>query len=97
MPTGHSVSSLGESPMSFPMAILGVALIVTTFLTQCFPKTLQKWGFSISSQTLEVVENLPKFSQVVKLNDSLLLREETQYYQKFGFDMTPSRAIENLK
>ena len=43
------------------MLMISLAFVVIIFLRNTFYSTLQKWGFTISSNDIEVDENLPNF------------------------------------
>ena len=43
------------------MLMIALAFIVITVLRVGFYETMMKWGFTISTNTIEVDENLPNF------------------------------------
>lgn len=53
--------------------------MIITFLRRCFYDYLTAWGFTISSNDIEVDENLPNFFESVKLSDADWLVKENNY------------------
>lgn len=67
MVTDHTVGvSMSVNPAS-PLLLLSVALFVIIILESYFKDKLTAWGFSLSTNVIEVDENLPSFYQAVKL------------------------------
>ena len=68
--------------------ILLFCFIVTAIgmMTNIIPNQLAKWGFTISSNNLEVDENLPDFFQALKMTDKeWFVTENDNSKQKYDF------------
>ena len=88
MSSAHALSSIAGFDQATPMLLFGFAFIIITILRVGFYETLSKWGFVISSNTIEVDENLPNFFTAVKLSDCDWLVKENDYVKenyKFAF------------
>ena len=88
MSSAHALSSIAGFDQATPMLLFGFAFIIITILRVGFYETLSKWGFVISSNTIEVDENLPNFFTAVKLSDCDWLVKENEYVKenyKFAF------------
>ena len=54
-----------------------------------FFDTLLKWGFTISTNVIEVDENLPNFFYALRLSDAdWLVKENTYLKEKYHFSFT---------
>lgn len=49
MSSGHFWSTLTQLNQATPMLMISLAFVVITFLRNAFYSTLQRWGFTISS------------------------------------------------
>lgn len=79
MSSAHGWSSVASMNHASPMLMIALAFIVITVLRVGFYDTMMKWGFTISTNTIEVDENLPNFFQSVKLSDADWLVKESNY------------------
>ena len=61
MSSAHGWSSVASMNHAAPMLMIALAFIVITVLRVGFYETMMKWGFTISTNTIEVDENLPNF------------------------------------
>ena len=58
---------------------------------------MAKWGYSISSNVIEVDENLPNFFRAVKLSDADWIVEENGYYEKtYKLSFTDAAVVKRL-
>ena len=90
MVTGHTIVNLEDTTLAIPMLLIGLALLVSILLLKLIPKSLEKWGFSVSCERLEFSEELPDYCSVVSLQQSRLMRHEYNYYEKkYGFKIAP--------
>jgi len=63
-----------------PLFLLLIALTIIIILESYFKEYLTKWGFSLSSNEIDVDENLPDFYKAVKLSDADWMVKEQEYY-----------------
>lgn len=82
MSSGHGWSSVGDLDQATPLLFMALLFIVITILRAGFYDTMQRWGYSISSNVIEVDENLPNFYRAVKLSDADWIVDENGYYEK---------------
>ena len=61
MTSGHLLSTAGNLNQATPMLLICITLVVIHFGRTYFYETLSRLGYSITSTTIEVHENLPKF------------------------------------
>lgn len=61
MVTGHTVNMTMSVNQASPLFLLTIALFVIIILESYFKDHLTEWGFSMSSNTIDVDENLPDF------------------------------------
>ena len=97
MVTGHDYTTLTNVNQATPMLLIGLALVFITFMRVFFYDTLTKWGFTISSNSIEVDEDLPNFFEAVKLKDADWIVKENSYYRnKYGFNFVRREVEERL-
>jgi len=97
MSTGHDLSTIGTVSQATPMLIIGVALSFIAIMQVVAYDTLRKWGFTLSSNVIEVDENLPNFFNAVKLSDADWAVKECQYYdERYGFCFIRREIVERL-
>jgi len=97
MITGHNWSTISDVNQATPMILIGLALVVITIMNIFFYETLKSWGFTLSSNQIEVDENLPNFFEAVKLKDADWIVKENRYYrEKYGFSFVRRRVEERL-
>lgn len=82
MSSAHYWSTLSELNQATPMLMIAFAFVVIIFLRIAFYDQLSKWGFTISTNEIEVDENLPNFFESVKLRDADWLVTENMYMEK---------------
>ena len=70
MPSAHSLANVMRMTSATPMLLITWVLFCLLMMQVCCYDRMQKWGFVISQQTMEVDENLPNFFNSVKLSDS---------------------------
>ena len=64
------------------MILISISLIVIHIARSYFYETMSSLGYSITSTTIEVDENLPNFFESVKLSDADWVVEENKYYRE---------------
>jgi len=52
------------------MLMIAIAFVVIIVMRVGFYETMTKWGYTISTNVIEVDENLPNFFKSVKLSDA---------------------------
>lgn len=80
METGHTVSESLSVSQASPLLLVSVAMFIIIILESYFKEHLTRWGFSLSSNEIEVDENLPDFYLAVKLSDADWMVKEQEYY-----------------
>jgi len=56
-----------------------------------------KWGFSMSQEAMEVVEDLPNFFTALMLSEAeKVLSENRQMMTEYGFELSESWLVEKL-
>lgn len=97
MVTGHDWASIMTVNQSTPMLLIGACLVVITVMRVAFYETLTKWGFTLTSNTIEVDENLPNFFEAVKLKDADWIVKESNYYkEKYGIQFVRESVVKRL-
>lgn len=97
MSSAHFWSTLPQLNQATPMLMISIAFVVITVLRNSFYKMLQKWGFTISSNEIEVDENLPSFYKAVKLSDADWIVKENQYLEdNYSFRFAPTNLIKEM-
>ena len=69
MESSHTWSTLFEMQPTTPILLISVIITAIALLKTITPKLLKKWGYVISSSTLDVDENLPDFYSALKMKD----------------------------
>lgn len=67
MPSGHDLGSLAEMSQATPMLLISITLIVIHLGRSYFYEQMAALGYSITSTTIEVDENLPNFFNAIRL------------------------------
>lgn len=70
MITDHTVSVSMSVNQASPLLLLSVVLFVIIILESYCKDQLTAWGFSLTTNVIEVDENLPEFYLAVKLSDA---------------------------
>ena len=97
MNSAHGWSTLDEVSQATPLLFFSFAFVAITFLRIGFYDTLTAWGFTISSSTIEVDENLPNFFEAVKLSDADWLIKENNYMKEnYNIEFVNPAVIERL-
>ena len=97
MSSAHGWSSIASMGHASPMLMIAFAFIVITVLRVGFYDTMSKWGFVISTNTIEVDENLPNFFQAVKLSDADWLVKESNYLKEtYRFTFANKIVVDRL-
>jgi hypothetical protein len=97
MLTGHSWNSIMDVNQATPMLLIGIALVFITIMRVYFYDTLTQWGFTLTSNNIEVDENLPNFFEAVKLKDADWIVKEARYYQEtYGIRFVRKEVVERL-
>lgn len=96
MKTGHTFESFVVNQAT-PLALLTLASLIIYFFQTFLKKQLKYWGFSFSSNSIDVDENLPHFFEAIKLRDADFLVNENQYFhEKYKMLMIPKDIEERL-
>jgi len=97
MVTGHDWSTVLNVNQATPMILIGLALVVITIMRVFFYDLLTSWGFTLTSNKIEVDENLPNFFRAVKLKDADWVVKEAKYYkEKYGFQFVRQKVVDKL-
>ena len=79
MSSDHKISDSFQMTQATPLLVFAFAVMCVTFMRAfCYDK-MKEWGFAISSNVIEVDENLPNFFKAVKLADSEWFVKESRY------------------
>ena len=79
MSSSHALNSMGVMSHSSPMLLFSTAFLIIIIIRVLFYPWLEKSGFTISSDTIEVDENLPNFYSAIKLTDADWFVKESNY------------------
>ena len=88
MTSSHGFGSIFHFDQATPMLLMSFAFTVIVTMKTFFSGTMKDWGYIISSNVIEVDENLPNFFQALKLNDADWYCKEAIYTKdiyKFSF------------
>ena len=97
MESAHGWSTLGVMSQATPLLLFSFAFMVITILRVGFYEYLTAWGFTISSNDIEVDENLPNFFESVKLSDADWLVKENNYVKEnYNITFVNSTVIDRL-
>lgn len=61
------------------MLLIAVAFVVIVIMRVFFFSWMSKYGYTISTNVIEVDENLPKFWEALKLSDADWFCKEAEY------------------
>ena len=79
------------------MLLIAIPLLIIIFLRRSFYHLLEKWGFTISKNQINVDENLPNFFQAVKLSDAdWMVFENSNLRTNYGYNFIPVTVEERL-
>ena len=91
---GHTFATMGEFSFALPLLLISAVLVVIVVFRLYFYETLQAWGFTLSSNEIEVDEDLPNFFEAVKLSDAdWMVYENRNLRENYGVSFV-SREIE---
>mmetsp|Transcript_10851 Transcript_10851/g.14605 ORF Transcript_10851/g.14605 Transcript_10851/m.14605 type:complete len:219 (+) Transcript_10851:2354-3010(+) len=79
MSSAHKLSDMFQMSQATPLLVLSFAIFAVTIMRACCYAKIKEWGFSISSNVIEVDENLPNFFKAIKLADSEWFVKESRY------------------
>ena len=79
MRSDHKLSDMFSMTQATPLLVLSFAIFMVTMMRVCFYDRIKAWGFAISSNIIEVDENLPNFFKAVKLSDTEWFVKESRY------------------
>ena len=71
-------------------------LFIITVLKKLFPNKLDKWGFNISRNKIEVDEDLPNFFHAIQRNQEKILAETKYYSEKYNLDILNQSVLDKL-
>lgn len=85
MLTGHNFSTIVSVTQATPVLFIAlVSFFIFVLQTWC-KKPLKKYGFSFSSNKIDVDENLPNFFNAIRLSEADWIVEENKYYnERYG-------------
>jgi len=88
MQTSHNFGTLVQLNQATPMVFIALPLLAIILGYGFFYPLLEKWGYTISANTISVDENLPNFFQAVKLSDAdWIVHENKNLRENYGFSM----------
>lgn len=97
MSSGHSLNTVFQMDQATPMLLIAVVIFFITILRSFFPQTMAKWGYVISSNVIEVDENLPNFFNAVKLSDAdWFVSENNNMRDSYKFTFASKDVIDRL-
>jgi len=97
MLSGHTWSTVTQVNQATPILLISMAFVVIVVLRLFFYEQLTKMGFTLSSNDIEVDENLPNFFNAVKLGDADWLVSENKYMrERYGFNFVTKRVEDRL-
>ena len=68
------------------MLLIAIPMIIIIFVMRFFYRILERNGFTITSNQINVDENLPNFFQAVKLSDAdWMVYENSNLRNNYGF------------
>jgi hypothetical protein len=86
MSSSHWWSTMTDFDQATPMLVLTFAFIFIVIGRVCFFSWMQKYGYVISSNEIDVDEDLPNFYEAVKLSDADWFVKENEYCkEKYRF------------
>ena len=98
MRSSHDFSTLTEVKPSTPILFCCVIIPMIAMIRAVIPERLRKWGFTISSNILEVDENLPDFFNALKVSDKKwFLRENENTRDKYAFMVANKETMRNIQ
>ena len=97
MSSAHGLNSVFAMSQATPMLLIGFCILVIMLLRTCFYEKMQKWGFVISTNVIEVDENLPNFFNAIKLADADWFVSESNYLKEnYKFTFADDKVVERL-
>ena len=75
---------------------MAILLFIITVLKKLFPNILDKWGFNISRNKIEVDQSLPNFFHAIQRNQEKILAETKYYSDKYNFDILNQSVLDKL-
>jgi len=80
-----------------PMLMIALVMTVIIVMRVFFFETMTRWGYTISSNVIEVDENLPNFFASVKLSDADWVVKENNYLKdNYKFTFAKDSLVETL-
>ena len=96
--SSHTWSTLLEVKPSTPILFFCFMISIISIIRAIIPEHLRKWGFTISSNILEVDENLPDFFDALKLSDKKWFLEENIHSKdKYAFMVANEETIQKIQ
>jgi len=97
MSSSHFWSTLADLNQATPMLMIAVAFVVIIMMRVFAYELMSSWGFTISTNVIEVDENLPLFFKSVKLSDADWLVKEAAYLEKtYEFSFAKQSLVDRL-
>jgi len=82
MSSDHCLTDIFRLTPTTPMLVLVFCLFNIIIMRRCCESRMKAWGFVISTNELNVDENLPNFFDAIKLSDAQDFVTESRYYRK---------------
>ena len=76
MQSSHTLSTVFEQGPTTPILFICALITALALLRTTFPEAMRKWGFVISSSSLDVDEDLPDFFNALKMKDKEWFQSE---------------------
>ena len=98
MESSHDLLTLLKVKPSTPVLFFCLIIPMIAIIRAIIPERLRKWGFTISSNILEVDENLPDFFNALKVSDKeWFLKENENTKDKYAFMVANKETIRNIQ
>ena len=82
MSSSHWWGTLTDLDQATPMLIISMAFVVIVIMRIFFYSWMIKYGYTISSNEIDVDEDLPNFYEAIKLSDADWFVKENEYCKK---------------
>lgn len=83
---------------TLPMLLLSLIIAVCALLKYTSPKMLAKYGYVLSSNKLEVEENLPEFYSALKMKDKeWFVSENERMKNQYAYMVANSGTLKRIK
>ena len=98
MESSHDLLTLLEVKPSTPILLFCIVVPMIAIIRAIIPERLRHWGYTISSNILEVDENLPDFFNALKISDKKWFLRENEYSKdKYAFMVANKETMRNIQ